>query len=154
MSWNFSRVSATLVASSCENIPLIEAELIRQALWLCRTNPLTRSAGKYARVLTNAYQRVFAACFPSFFKRRSNISRSFFERTLTAVSIAAACSRNPRVISARPFAVSSTRRTRRSSARFFRKTSPFLTSRSTATLIDPGVSQTFGPTVLTGSGPL
>ena len=31
---------------------------------------------------------------------------------------------------------------------------PFLTSRSTATLMDPGVSQTFGPMVFTGSGPL
>ena len=69
-----------------------------------------------------------------------SVSRSFFERTLTAVSMAAACSRNPRVISARPFAVNSTWRTRRSSARFLRETSPFLTSRSTATLMDPGVS--------------
>jgi hypothetical protein len=100
------------------------------------------------------YLRVSAACFPIFFKSRSNVSRSFFERTLTAVSMATACSRNPRVISVRPFAVSSTWRTRRSSARSVRETSPFLTSRSTATLMDPGVSQNFGPTVFTGSGPL
>ena len=55
--------------------------------------------------------------------------------------------------SARPFAVSSTRRTRRSSV-FFRFTSAFFSSRSTATLIDPGVSHTLGPIVLTGNGRL
>src|SRR6266403_180065 len=98
--------------------------------------------------------RVSAACFPSFFKSRSNVSRSVFERTLTASSIAPACSRKPRIISARPFGVSSTWRTRRSSAWSLRETSPFLTSRSTATLIEPGVSQTLGPIVFTGSGPL
>jgi hypothetical protein len=54
------------------------------------------------------YARVSAACLPNFFKSRSNVSLSVFERTLTAVSIAAACSRKPRVINARPFAVSST----------------------------------------------
>ena len=43
----------------------------------------------------NFYLRVSAACLPSFFKSRSNISRSFFERTLTAVSMVAACSQNP-----------------------------------------------------------
>src|SRR6266480_3810547 len=63
----------------------------------------------------SVYLRVSAACLPNFFKRRSNVSRSFFERTAATFSIAAACSPNPRVISARPFAVSSTRRTRRSS---------------------------------------
>ena len=40
---------------------------------------------------------------PNFFKSRSNVSRSFFERTPATSSIAAACSPNPRVISARPF---------------------------------------------------
>ena len=60
------------------------------------------------------HRRGGAACFPNFFNNRSNVSRSLFERTLTAVSIAAACSRNPRVISALPFAVNSTWRTRRS----------------------------------------
>ena len=49
------------------------------------------------------YLRVSAACFPSFFKSRNNVSRSFFERTPATPSIAAACSPNPRVISARPF---------------------------------------------------
>src|SRR5260370_14486837 len=33
---------------------------------------------------------------------------------------------------------------------FFRFTTPFFTSRSTATLIDPGVTRTFGPIVVTG----
>ena len=48
--------------------------------------------------------------------------------------------------------MSSTRRTRRSSV-FFRLTSAVFSSRSTATLIDPGVSHTLGPIVLTGNGP-
>jgi hypothetical protein len=43
--------------------------------------------------------------------------------------------------------------TRRSSV-FLRFTSAFFSSRSTATLIDPGVSHTLGPIVLTGNGPL
>jgi len=63
----------------------------------------------------SVYLRVSAACLPNFFKSRSNVSRSFFERTPATSSIAAACSPNPRVINARPFAVSSTWRTRRSS---------------------------------------
>ena len=63
----------------------------------------------------SVYLRVSAACLPNFFKSRSNVSRSFFERTPATSSIAAACSPNPRVISARPLGVSSTRRTRRSS---------------------------------------
>jgi hypothetical protein len=54
------------------------------------------------------YLRISAACFPSFFKSRSNVSRSFFEKAPATSSIAAACSPNPRVISARPFGVSST----------------------------------------------
>src|SRR5436189_6329549 len=37
--------------------------------------------------------RVSAACLPNFFKSRSNVSRSFFERTPATSSIAAACSR-------------------------------------------------------------
>ena len=51
----------------------------------------------------SVYLRVSAACLPNFFKSRSNVSRSFFERTPATFSIAAACSPNPRVISARPF---------------------------------------------------
>ena len=49
------------------------------------------------------YLLVSAACFPNFFKSRNNVSRSFFERTPASSSIAAACSPNPRVISARAF---------------------------------------------------
>jgi len=67
------------------------------------------------RVLGPVYLRVSAACLPNFFKSRSKVSRSFFERTLATSSIAAACSPNPRLISARPLGVSSTLRTRRSS---------------------------------------
>jgi hypothetical protein len=78
-----------------------------------------RSAGERAGVcqphLGPVYLRVSAACLPSFFKSRSNVSRSFFERTMATSSIAAACSPNPRLISARPLGVSSTWRTRRSS---------------------------------------
>jgi hypothetical protein len=81
-----------------------------QLVGLSRANP--SSSG--ALGLGATHWRIGPACFPNFFKSRSNVSRSLFERTLTTVSIAAACSRNPRVISARPFAVSSTRRTRRS----------------------------------------
>jgi S1-C subfamily serine protease len=44
------------------------------------------------------YLRVSAACLPNFFKSRSNVSRSFFERTAATVSIAVACSRKPRVM--------------------------------------------------------
>jgi hypothetical protein len=77
------------------------------------------SAGERAGVcqphLGPVYLRVSAACLPNFFKSRSNVSRSFFERTLATSSIAAACSPNPRLISARPLGVSSTWRTRRSS---------------------------------------
>jgi hypothetical protein len=69
---------------------------------LSRVNP--SSSGAFG--LSATHRRIGAACFPNFFKSRGNISRSFCERTLTTVSIAAACSRNPRVISARPFAVS------------------------------------------------
>ena len=99
--------------------------------------------------------RVSARVLSQLFQKPGSTSAApFFERTLTAVSMAAACSLNPRVINARPFAVNSTWRTRRSSARSLRETSPFLTSRSTATLMGTGVSQTFGPTVFTGSGPL
>jgi len=49
-----------------------------------------------------------AASLPNFFNNRCKVSRSFFERTRMAFSIAAACSRKPRMISARPFPVSST----------------------------------------------
>jgi len=45
-----------------------------------------------------AYLPVSAACLPNFFKSRSNVSRSFFERTSAIFSIAVACSPNPRVI--------------------------------------------------------
>ena len=44
------------------------------------------------------YMRVSAACLPNFFKSRSNVSLSFFERTSAIFSIAVACSPNPRVI--------------------------------------------------------
>src|SRR5438309_7819691 len=67
--------------------------------------------------------------------------------------MAAACRANVLEISSRPLDVSSTRRTRRSSV-VCRFTSLFFSRRSTATLIDPGVSQTLGPIVLTGNGPL
>ena len=67
--------------------------------------------------------------------------------------MAAACFSKVLATSSRPLAVSSTRRTRRSLV-VRRFTSFFLSSRSTATLIDPGVSQTLGPIVLTGNGPL
>ena len=43
----------------------------------------------------SVYLRVSAACLPNFFKSRSNVSRSFFERTPATSSIAAACSPNP-----------------------------------------------------------
>src|SRR4029077_7661948 len=49
-----------------------------------------------------------AASLPNFFNNRCKVSRSFFERTSMAFSIAAACSRKARTISARPFPVSST----------------------------------------------
>lgn len=52
----------------------------------------------------SVYLRVSAACFPNFFKSRSNVSRSFLERTPATSSIAAACSPTPWVIS--PFIVS------------------------------------------------
>jgi S1-C subfamily serine protease len=46
----------------------------------------------------SVYLRVSAACLPNFFKSRSKVSRSLFERTPTASSSAAACSRKPRVM--------------------------------------------------------
>jgi len=49
-----------------------------------------------------------AASLPNFFNNRCKVSRSFFERTRMAFSIAAAWSRKARTISARPFPVSST----------------------------------------------
>ena len=49
-----------------------------------------------------------AASLPNFFNNRCKVSRSFFERTRMAFSIAVACARKARMISARPFPVSST----------------------------------------------
>ena len=52
----------------------------------------------------SVYLRVSAACLPNFFKSRSNVSRSFFERTPAAFPSRRRARRNPRVISARPLA--------------------------------------------------
>src|SRR2546427_451195 len=66
----------------------------------------------------------------------------------------AACLRKTGVINSLPFDVSDTTRTRRSSGLSTRLTKPLAKRRSTATLIDPGVRNTFGPIVFTGKGPL
>ena len=83
---------------------------LARAMPMAAARTSCRSAGERAGVcqphLEPVYLRVSAACLPNFFKSRSNVSRSFFERTLATSSIAAACSPNPRLISARPFGVS------------------------------------------------
>jgi hypothetical protein len=97
----------------------VTSPFVARAIPMAAAPTSCRSAGERAGVcqphLGPVYLRVSAACLPNFFKSRSNVSRSFFERTLATSSIAAACSPNPRLISARPLGVSSTLRTRRSS---------------------------------------
>ena len=97
----------------------VASPFVARAMPMAAARTSCRSAGERAGVcqphLGPVYLRVSAACLPNFFKSRSNVSRSFFERTLATSSIAAACSPNPRLISARPLGVSSTLRTRRSS---------------------------------------
>ena len=97
----------------------VTSPFVARAMPMAAARTSCRSAGERAGVcqphLGPVYLRVSAACLPNFFKSRSNVSRSFFERTLATSSIAAACSPNPRLISARPLGVSSTLRTRRSS---------------------------------------
>src|SRR6202162_840700 len=97
----------------------VTSPFVARAIQMAAAPTSCRSAGERAGVcqphLGPVYLRVSAACLPNFFKSRTNVSRSFFERTLATSSIAAACSLNPRLISARPLGVSSTLRTRRSS---------------------------------------
>jgi len=97
----------------------VTSPFVARAMPMAAARTSCRSAGERAGVcqphLGPVYLRVSAACLPNFFKSRSNVSRSLFERTLATSSIAAACSPNPRLISARPLGVSSTLRTRRSS---------------------------------------
>src|SRR5882724_7663338 len=161
-------IYGSLAGTAIETEDALAFSVLENIRPMIETVPFERAAEAYDRMMKGKarFRMVRAVSFPerrryglsfpalpSFLRSPSNVSLSSFERTPAASSIAAACSRKVLVMSARPFAVSSTRRTRRSSV-FLRFTSAFFSSRSTATLIDPGLSHTLGPIVLTGSVPL
>src|SRR5882757_7360002 len=96
----------------------------------------------------------FSARLPIFFNVVSRARNSFGLASAKTFLISAACLRKIGAINSFPFVVSDTIRTRRSSGLSSRLTRPLSNRRSMATLIEPGVRYTFGPTVFTGKGPL
>jgi hypothetical protein len=91
----------------------------------------------------------FGGVLPSFFKSRNNVRRLFL-KTLIVFPLrrrSRKTTRNQRPSLRCQFHLAVVRGD-------FCVKPVLLANRSTATLIEPGVSQTFGPTVFTGRGPL